>query len=87
MSDENIHALRDDVERTREELADTVDELAAKFDVKSRVKDSANDFKESTRESLTDPDGKPRPEVLALAAGVTSLVLAFLVLRSLRQAR
>ncbi|MBC9224994.1 DUF3618 domain-containing protein [Aeromicrobium sp. 636] len=98
MSDENIHELRDEVERTREELADTVDELAAKFDVKSRVKDSANDFKDSTRESLndfkdstreslTDQDGKPRPEVLALAAGITSLCLAFLVLRSLRRGR
>jgi hypothetical protein len=87
MSDENIHALREDVERTREELADTVDELAAKFDVKSRVKESATGFKESARESVTDEDGKPRPEVLSLAGGVTCLYLAYLVLKSLRQGR
>ncbi|GAA3524523.1 hypothetical protein AFL01nite_15090 [Aeromicrobium flavum] len=87
MSDENIHALRDEVERTREELADTVDELAAKFDVKSRVKESASGFKDSARESVTDPDGKPRPEVLSLAGGITALFLAYLVLKSLRRGR
>ena len=37
-------ALRDEVEKTREHLAETVDELAAKFDVKSRAKESAHEF-------------------------------------------
>lgn len=80
-------ALRDEVERTREHLAETVDELAAKFDVKSRAKESAHEFTESAKESVVDPDGKPRPEVLSLAAGLTSLFLAYLVLRSLRRER
>lgn len=84
---QNPEDLREEVERTREQLAETVDELAAKFDVKSRVKESAHDYKESTKESLTGPDGKPRPEVLALAGGLVSLALAFLVLRSLRRGR
>lgn len=80
-------ALREDVERTREQLADTVDELAAKLDVKSRAKESAHEFTQSAKESVVDPEGRPRPEVLALAGGVTALVLAFLVLRSLRRGR
>ena len=79
--------LREDVERTREELADTVDELAAKFDVKSRAKESAHEFTQSAKESVVDPDGRPRPEVLSLVGGVTALVLAYLVLRSLRRER
>ncbi|WP_286928938.1 MULTISPECIES: DUF3618 domain-containing protein [Aeromicrobium] len=77
--------LRDEVEKTRENLAETVDELAAKFDVKSRAKESAHEFTSSAKETVIDPDGKPRPEVLSLAAGVTCLVLAFAVLRSLRR--
>ncbi|MET1132603.1 MAG: DUF3618 domain-containing protein [Aeromicrobium sp.] len=79
--------LRDEVEQTREHLAETVDELAAKFDVKSRAKESAHEFTASAKESVVDSDGKPRPEVLSLAAGLTSLFLAFLVLRSLRRGR
>lgn len=79
--------LREDVERTREQLADTVDELAAKFDVKSRAKESAHEFTESAKEQVVDSDGKPRPEVLALAGGLVSLYLAYLMLRSLRRGR
>lgn len=79
--------LREDVERTRERLADTVDELSAKFDVKSRLHESANEAKESARESVMGPDGRPRPEVLSLAGGIAAWVVAFLLLRSLRRSR
>lgn len=81
----NPEELREEVERTREQLADTVDELAAKFDVKSRVKESAHDYTQSAKESLTGPDGRPRPEIASLVGGIVSLALAFLVLRSLRR--
>jgi len=41
-------ALQSDIERTRAELGDTVEALAAKADVKSRVKDKAGQIKQDT---------------------------------------
>ena len=60
-------AIREDIERTREELAETVDALHAKLDVKTRVRDAA-----------TTDSGKPRPALLAGAA-VAVLAVAGLV--------
>jgi nucleotide-binding universal stress UspA family protein len=54
-----------DIARQREELAATIDELHAKFDVKAR---------------LTTESGKPRPELLA-AAAVVLLASGLLVWR------
>lgn len=53
--------LETDVERTREDLAQTVDQLAARLDVKSRVK-----------HRLTDDRGKPSAAVRT--AGVVAVV-------------
>lgn len=53
--------LETDIERTREDLAQTVDQLAARLDVKSRVK-----------HRLTDDRGKPSTAVRA--AGVMAVV-------------
>ena len=67
-------AIRADIERTRENLAETVDALHAKLDVKgqatakvARVKDQA-----------TTETGKPRPEIVA-GAVVVALLVASLV--------
>ncbi|MEU8264105.1 DUF3618 domain-containing protein [Micromonospora sp. NPDC048999] len=46
--------IRRDVEGTRAELADTVQALAAKTDVKARGRDSANQIKGHVRQQLTD---------------------------------
>lgn len=50
-----------DIEAQRDQLAATVDQLSAKFDVKSR---------------LTTPTGKPRPEVLAAAGSLVAMAVA-----------
>ena len=60
-------AIREEIERTREDLAGTVDALHAKLDVKARVKAKA-----------TTDGGKPRPVVLAGTA-VAVLAVAGLV--------
>lgn len=57
-----------DIEAQREQLAATVDQLSHKLDVKSR---------------MTTDAGRPRPAVLAAAAG-TVLVVAALVWRRRR---
>lgn len=56
-----------DIERTREDLTQTVDELAQRLNVKRRVQDR-----------LTDDRGRPAPPVLAVGA-VAVLALATVV--------
>lgn len=69
----DVDALQQDVERTREELAETVDLLAAKLDVKTRVRDQ-----------VTTADGRPTPTVLA-AAGLALGLVAILVVVKIRR--
>jgi len=64
-------AIRADIERTRENLAETVDLLHAKLDVKSQAKAK---FTQVRAQATTD-SGKPRPEVIAGAVGVVLLVV------------
>ena len=58
--------LEADIEAQREHLAETVDQLAHKLDVKAQAKERAVQMKERA----TTPDGKPRPVLLAVVAGV-----------------
>ena len=70
MSDTTIAAKEREVERNREQLADTVDALQAKLDVKTRAQAKLQE----TKERATTDDGKPRPAVLAGAAAVVVAV-------------
>lgn len=67
-------ALEREVERNREALARTVDELHHKLDVKAQAKLRADRL----RAAATTDSGKPRPQVLGIAgaavAGVALLV-------------
>jgi hypothetical protein len=53
-----------DIERQREHLADTVDALTHKLDVKAQAKERASHL----ADRATTPSGKPRPELVAAAA-------------------
>ena len=66
-----------DIEQQREELAETLDALTAKLDVKSQAQAKAHEVKATTqlkvaetKDRVTTDEGKPRPEVLAAAAAV-----------------
>lgn len=61
-----------DIERQREQLARTVDELHARLDVKARLQDR-----------MTTASGRPRPELVAVAAGAV-LATALLLWRRRR---
>lgn len=63
--------IQADIERQREALAATVDELTGKLDVKSRAGEKAAELKDRA----TTDDGKPRPEVLGAAAGAVVVVV------------
>jgi hypothetical protein len=66
--------LEVDIERQREQLATTVDQLAAKLDVKSHAKVKVAEVKASA----TTDDGKPRPEVLAVAGALVGAAFLFI---------
>ena len=69
-SPDDPEAIRADIERTRENLAETVDALHAKLDMKTRAKDKVAQVKDSA----TTDTGKPRPEVLGATVAALLLV-------------
>ncbi|QZY30296.1 DUF3618 domain-containing protein [Nocardioides coralli] len=69
--------LQAEIDAQREELAHTVDELAARLDVKSRATARAADLKDRA----TTDAGKPRPEVLAAAASLIAMTAVLIVWR------
>jgi hypothetical protein len=76
-SPEQIEA---EIAAQREQLAETVDELAAKLDVKSRARDKAA----SLKDSATTDTGAPRPEVLAAAGSLLAMAVVLVLWRRRR---
>jgi hypothetical protein len=74
MSDHDTSSIEAEIEAQREQLADTVDQLTHKLDVKAQAQERAADL----RDRATTDAGKPRPELLAAAAGAI-VVLGLLV--------
>lgn len=64
--------IREEIERTRADLADTVDALHAKADVKGRARAKMQDVKHRA----STPSGRPRPELVAAVAGAVVLTAA-----------
>ena len=61
----------------REQLAGTVDELAAKLDVKSQAQQKVAALKDSA----TTDDGRPRNEVLAAGGSLIAMAVVLLLWR------
>lgn len=72
MSDPTVAAKEREVERNRDQLADTVDALHARLDVKARAQQRIRE----TRDRATDDNGRPRPVVIAGAAAALSGLVA-----------
>jgi MYXO-CTERM domain-containing protein len=68
-------AIEADIERQRDQLAETVSALQDRLDVKTRAKEKATEL----RDRATTETVKPRPEVAAIAvaavAGLVGLVV------------
>lgn len=64
MSSQTPEKIQADIERQREQLAETVDQLSQKLDVKARARTKVHD----AHDRATTADGKPRPELVAAAA-------------------
>jgi hypothetical protein len=67
--------IESDIERTRGELGDTVEALAAKTDVKARAQAKAGELKEKAPDSVVDTI---RANPAALIGGA-ALIVAFLL--------
>jgi hypothetical protein len=74
MSDDRTSELEADIERQREQLADTVDQLTHKLDVKAQAKERASHL----ADRATTSDGRPRPE-LVVGVVATAVLVGFLV--------
>lgn len=77
--DAGVDELQDDIERTREELAETVNALSDKFDVKGRAQQKVADTKEAVtqrgHEAVSTAKAKPAIPVGAIAVMVAGIAL------------
>lgn len=64
--------IETEIAAQRAQLADTVDQLSARLDVKSRTQQKAADLKDRA----TTDTGSPRPEVVAAAGSLLAIVIA-----------
>ena len=85
MSGSNVNgsspeAIEADIERQREQLADTVSALQERLDVKTRAREKASEL----RDRATTDTGKPRPELAAIAVAAVAGVVGFVVWRRRR---
>ena len=72
--------IESDIAAQREQLAETIDALTTKLDVKTQAKAKAADV----RDRATTDDGKPRPELLVGVGVVVAVVVGVLVWRHRR---
>ncbi|MCO1599634.1 DUF3618 domain-containing protein [Micromonospora sp. RHAY321] len=63
----DTEALREEIRRTRVELGETMEALAAKADVKARLKESAGQAKERVREQAAQTVARVRGQAAARA--------------------
>jgi hypothetical protein len=74
-----VTRLRQDIVQTRAELGATVEALAARADVRARVRETAAEAKQRVRQSAQDAVRSPVPWVVLFAAAAA--VAAFVVLK------
>ncbi|MBV9103011.1 MAG: DUF3618 domain-containing protein, partial [Candidatus Eremiobacteraeota bacterium] len=66
--------IRDEIERTRSRIDDTVDAIGYKADVPSRVRDSVNERMQSAGDAVRDGTGNIKDKLLGAAGGVQDAV-------------
>ena len=80
--DKTPEQLEAEIALQREQLAGTVDQLAAKLDVKSQAQQKAA----SLKDAATTDTGRPRTEVLAAAGSLVAMAVVLLLWRHRRNA-
>jgi hypothetical protein len=77
VSDPRTAEIEADIERQRDHLADTVDQLSQKLDVKAQARARVSRL----QDRATTDTGKPRPELLAGAVALVAMVAGLVWLR------
>ncbi|MGH3347607.1 MAG: DUF3618 domain-containing protein [Nocardioides sp.] len=72
MNGKTPEQMEAEISTQRDELADTVDQLTAKLDVKSHAQAKVTDMKHRA----TTDSGRPRPQLLAVAGSLLAAGLA-----------
>ncbi|MFI7551148.1 DUF3618 domain-containing protein [Micromonospora sediminimaris] len=95
----DTEALREEIRRTRVELGETMEALAAKADVKKRLKSSADQARERVREQAAVTVARVRAQAglhqqgpgrqgpapfIALAAGAVAAAVVLMIIRGRR---
>ena len=82
-----VEEIEAEIARTRDDLAATVDELTARLDVKTRVKESVQHTRDqaaarvrAVRDRATDEDGQPTPTALGIGGAAAAVVIAVVAL-------
>jgi ElaB/YqjD/DUF883 family membrane-anchored ribosome-binding protein len=82
--DADIDDIQADIEQTRKELGQTVEDLSAKFDVKERTKEKVGETKErvieradTLRHTATDNPKRTVPVIAVLLIGLTIGILVW----------
>ncbi len=70
MTDQTPEELQAEIEQKREQLAGTLDALAAKLDVKTQAQAKVAEVKGQVKDRATTETGRPRTEVLLIGAAV-----------------
>jgi hypothetical protein len=77
-----IEEIEAEIAHTREDLAATVDELTARLDVKTRVRERVQQTKDqaaarvlAVRDQATDDDGRPTTTTLGVGGAVAAAVV------------
>ncbi|MFS3128463.1 DUF3618 domain-containing protein [Nocardioides sp. Bht2] len=88
---ESVAAAEQAVEQARTDVAETLDALAARFDVKARATERAHATADAAKEQahhladrVTTERGRPEPWLIAAALGVVLGVVGVMVLRRRR---
>ncbi|MFE7224348.1 DUF3618 domain-containing protein [Nocardioides sp. NPDC057577] len=79
--DDSIAAVEAELDSTRHEMADTLDELAARLDVKTRGKEKVHEVKQRTQVAARSRDVQIRGGIVA------ALVIAMIVMLARRKRR
>ena len=80
-------AILDDIERTREQMGQTVEALAAKADVKAQVRRKAALLTATARQEIRSAvtAGQRRPGLIVVAAGVGAGLITWVLTRPMRR--
>jgi hypothetical protein len=78
--------LRGEIEETREHLGETVEQLAAKADVKARAHEKVEERKQAARDKAehVKTEVKSKPQIPAGIVGAAVVVVALVVWRNRR---